>query len=499
MTTNNEPAQPAGQERATIVLDAEELAAAAAEQAGETLEELAAPVTAPPLTAAEAAESEAAESGAATDVPGAAAPETAPETAPEAEQVAATTPRLPAVAPAPLPSHMLPAGTADDPGATTQLPIPEAGAPATESELAPTPAPQAVRAAASEPAAIEGIADEVDPDWAVADQPTVAFTPPAPPRQTQRPAFLETGEQEVWPPRPTPTGTPPIGIERPAAQFTPPPRPAFPASGPSAETGAPPTSYATNRPRTLGQVQPSPIPRPTSRPITNTNRLASPTGRLALGSTSSAYSDPRMRRLVELRLQRDAHSAGHQGPGENAPVAQMLRQWWADLLPGLAQALDHMHEARESGVYPIPAHEPTAVGRLGDAFGRVTRAARDLGERAQAAAAPTLNKLHERAEQAAQALVERIEGPPVRQQAPLLGPGRVAVFFQQGVTVVQAQRLLVTNRARPLRLIPRRHGFLAFVQPGQEPVVGEQLRQHPYVRDVVYLEYDANGEPLPPR
>jgi hypothetical protein len=204
-----------------------------------------------------------------------------------------------------------------------------------------------------------------------------------------------------------------------------------------------------------------------------------------------------MRRLVELRLQRGAHNDGQRGPDDNAPVAQVVRQWWSDLLPGLAQALDHMHEARESGVYPIPAHEAAPVGRLGDAFGRVTRAARDLSERAQAAAAPAFTRLHERAEHAAQALVDKIEGPQVRQQAPLLGPGRVAVFFQQGVTVVQAQRLLMTNRARPMRLIPRRHGFLALVQPGQEPVVGEQLRQHPYVRDVVYLEYDDSEAPAP--
>jgi hypothetical protein len=177
----------------------------------------------------------------------------------------------------------------------------------------------------------------------------------------------------------------------------------------------------------------------------------------------------------------------------------MVRQWWSDLLPGLSQALDHMHEARASGIYPIPAYEPAPAGRLGDAFGRLTRAARDLSGRAQAAAGPTFNRLHERAEQAAQALVDRIEGPPARQQGPLLGPGRLAIFFEQGVSVGQAQQLLVTNRARPMRLIPRRHGFLALVPPGQEPAVGEQLRQHPYVRDVVYLEYDDDGQPLPAR
>lgn len=411
-----------------------------------------------------------------------------PAHAEDAEQVASTTPRIAAVAPAPiepvpLPSHMLPGGAGEDPGATTQLPIPEAGG--------SSPSTPDVADTTNTEGVADGIADEVDPDWAVADQPTVQFTPASVLRKTDRPAFLETGEQAVWPPRPGPASTPIVGIERPS---TPPSQPA-----PAPATDTPARPFSATRPRTLGQVQPAPIPRPISRPASYGARLASPTGRLSLGSTDSAYSDPRMRRLVELRLQRDAHSEGHRGPADNVPVAQMVRQWWSDLLPGLAQALDHMHEARESGAYPIPAHEPAATGRMGDAFGRLSRAARDLGGRAQAAAAPAFTRLHDRAEHAAQNLVDKFDGPPARQQAPLLGPGRVAVFFEQGVSVVQAQRLLTANRARPMRLIPRRHGFLALVQPGQEPAVGENLRQHPYVRDVVYLEYDDKGDPLPPR
>jgi hypothetical protein len=206
-----------------------------------------------------------------------------------------------------------------------------------------------------------------------------------------------------------------------------------------------------------------------------------------------------MRRYVELRMQRGAHDQGKRGPVDNLPVTQVVRQWWSDLLPGLQTALDHQHEAKASGVYPILAHEPTATMRLGDAFGRLTAAARDLGERAQSAAMPALSKLHARAENAAQAIVDRLEGSPTRQQAPLLGPGRLAVFFRQGVTVGQAQRLLLIHEARPMRLIPRRHGFLAMVAPGHETAIAGKLNQHPYVRDVVYLEYDENGQPLPAR
>jgi hypothetical protein len=235
------------------------------------------------------------------------------------------------------------------------------------------------------------------------------------------------------------------------------------------------------------------------RPTAPKGRLPSPSGRLTAG-TWAANSDPRLRRLEALRRQRLDQRESEAAPDENAaPVAQVVRKLWGDLMPGLQRALHYQHEARASGSYPIPATEPNVTTRLGDAFGRLAAAVRDLGGRAQSAAGPALTRLHDRAEHVAQALVDRFEGPAARQQAPLLGPGRLAVFFQQGVTVGDAQRLLVASRARPLRLIPRRHGFLALVQPGREPEVGEQLRQHPYVRDVVYLEYDEHGQPLTPR
>jgi hypothetical protein len=392
-----------------------------------------------------------------------------------------TAPEMPALGAAPraLPTAM-PAATADDPAATNYY--------------SPTPAANAGGAAA--------IPDEVDEEWSLADQPTVQMAPqvmaqvlpeapppmsapplaPAPPQRARvlhpladqptppaeahppRPAFLETGEQDVWPPRPTP----------------------LPAPTP-APAGPP-------------QPMPTPIPRPVVRslPTGPTGpRIPSPTGRPPLQGQPAAYSSPRMRRLVELRLQRDAHHGGQRGPTDSVPVAQMVRQWWSDLLPGLANALDHQHEARESGMYPIPAHVSTPASALGDAFGRLTTVVRDLGGRAQAAASPALTRLHEfheKAEHAAQAMVDKIEGSPMRQQGPLLGPGRLAVFFEQGVTVGQAQRLLMTNQARPMRLIPRRHGFLALVQPGRESAVSAQLKLHPYVRDVVFMEYGAGAQ-----
>ena len=90
----------------------------------------------------------------------------------------------------------------------------------------------------------------------------------------------------------------------------------------------------------------------------------------------------------------------------------------------------------------------------------------------------------------------RVEGDSMRQQAPLLGPGaHITVIFRQGVTVGQAQRLLAANAARPMRLIPREHGFLARVESGKEAEVCERLRQHPYVREV-YPEYNEYGDPV---
>jgi hypothetical protein len=310
------------------------------------------------------------------------------------------------------------------------------------------------------------IPNEVDEEWSVSDQPTVLIAP----RQTaarqapkSRPAYLETDHYAAWPPAITPqNGSPPVRRERPA---------------PSA-----------------------PLPRESRRSdVLGSARLASPDGKLIPptppeGVPRAALPDPRMERFQELRHTRTAHEQGTRAPNDPSQVADMVRQWWADLLPGLRSSLKYQREARASGMHPLPATAPTTVSRLGDAFGHLAASAREAAGRASAAAAPHLRRLHDQAEQAAQALIDRIEGSPVRQQAPFLGPGRIAVLFRPGVTVGQAQRLLLTAQARPLRLIPRKHGFLALVRPGAEEEIAERLRQHPYVRDVIYIEYDEMDE-----
>jgi hypothetical protein len=305
------------------------------------------------------------------------------------------------------------------------------------------------------------IPDESD-EWSVADQPTVVMSPQA--FKRVRPAYLDTDELQSWPPTPR-RGTlgdvtPPIGLQR----------------------------------QHITSARPSGL---------NGPQLANPGGRRVpaappAGDARAMMSNPRMHRFQELRRQRVNHEQGERASEDNKPVAEVVRQWWADLRPGLQRALAYQHEARASGMHPIPAHEPTARSRLGDAFGYLATSARDLAERASNAAGPRLKQLHERAERAAQAFIQRFEASEVRQQGPLLGPGRIAVFFRPAVTVGQAQRLLAATQARPMRIIPRKHGFLAWVKPGTEAEVSERLRKHPYVNDVIYLDYDEYGDPLDP-
>ncbi len=383
------------------------------------------------------------------------------------------------------------------------------------------PAPQNANEGSDE------IGDEVD-EWSIADQPTVQLSPQTLPqlaeqarqlRETQPPQSLqslqtrpaqqlpppapdahaapderrqgdfltETSEHLSWPPSPSITTRTPIAPEDAPTQQAVTPRP--PAPRPAARPTRPTTPYGTLAPRRPTFTSP------------NEPRLASPQGRVVPtpppGVSPAEMSNPRMRRLQELRRHRIAHEHGEDATDDSPQVAQVVRQWWSDLRPGLGTALEYQHAARSSGQYPIPAHEPAPqTTRLGDVFGRLARTARELTERAQSAAGQNFKRLHDHMEQAAQGLIDRFEGGPARQQAPFLGPGRIAVFFRQGVAVGQAQRLLMNSSARPMRLIPRKHGFLASVRPGSEAAICDLLRRHPYVRDVAYLEYDEYGQPL---
>lgn len=402
---------------------------------------------------------------------------------------------IPTVGPAGAPAGF---GANDDPDATVMRPSPAADvaddsapqrSPATSrrfntlagafnrsraSSSGPFDQP-ATPAREAEPAMEDEILDEVEDDgedeWTLADQPTVVWTPEQIAQmQAVKPDFLQnTGELASWPPR--------EGVM--------PPEPESDYSHHDWRVGLPP------RPRPPFPMQGA------SRPITSTEqRLAAPDGRMAppppSASQAGAQPDPRMERFQELRRQR--FEQGDNAPADPAPVGDVVKQWWNDLRPNLSEALSYQREARASGMHPIPAYVATPTSRLGDAFGRLAATALELSDRAQQATAPAFKRIHDQVEQVAQNLISRFEGDSVRQQAPLLGPGRIAVFFRQGVTVGQAQRLLAASAARPMRLIPRKHGFLARVETGKEAEVCERLRQHPYVRDVAYLEYNEYGE-----
>jgi hypothetical protein len=297
-------------------------------------------------------------------------------------------------------------------------------------------------------------------EWALADQPTVSLSPGS--VLGARPQYLETDEHTAWPPH--------HAFELPAAESL-------------SEAAASLRRRAIPRPDRTGQ-----------------QRYASPDGRRIPptppgGIPRSAFQDPRMERYRELARRRDAVDGEGAAEGEK-PVTDRVRQWWGDLRPGLAKALDYQHEARASGVHPVPASDGPGASRLSDVFGRLTASARGLTERAQSAAGPAFKRIHDQAEHAAQAIVDRFEGDTARQQAPFLGPGRIAVFFRSGVSVGQAQRLLSSNDARPLRIIPRKHGFLAYVLPGTEEQTSRRLQVHPYVRDVLFIAFDAYGDPV---
>ena len=313
------------------------------------------------------------------------------------------------------------------------------------------------------------IEDELD-EWSLADQPTVYLPPRVARRPRPAPARGQTPPTARG--QTPPSGRPPGPTARPQT-----PRQGVRTVAPRRDA-PPPSTPAASR-------SPAPPSRPRPAPSTGLPRVAQPNARLE--------------RFQHLRQQRMAHATGQRADDDAKPVADIARQWWHDLRPGLNHALTYQREARASGVHPIPAHAPETASRLGDAFGRLAASAREMTERAQAVAGPALKRIHDRAEVAASAIVGRIEGSPARQQAPLLGPGRIAVFFEDGVSIGQAQSLLIASRARPIRLIPRKHGFLALVPPGFESETGKRLKDHVYVRDVAYLEYDENGQPVEPR
>ncbi|HEY7851129.1 MAG TPA: hypothetical protein VIC27_13750, partial [Ktedonobacterales bacterium] len=193
---------------------------------------------------------------------------------------------------------------------------PLAPAPAPSGPLTP-PAPQM-----SDDDEYGDIVDEVDDDdeWALADQPTVQWTPQQIQQmQELRPDFLQADEQAPWPPIPD------YGAVEPESD----------TSHHDWRTGLPP------RPRPPFPLYGAPRP-----PAGGAYRLAAPDGRVApeppSASTAGAQPDPRMERFQELRQQRFAHGQdGERSNAEAQPVAEAVRQWWHDLRPNVQSALSY--------------------------------------------------------------------------------------------------------------------------------------------------------------
>ncbi len=209
--------------------------------------------------------------------------------------------------------------------------------------------------------------------------------------------------------------------------------------------------------------------------------------------------------FARLRAQRLAREA-QQGvvPAEETHFTDALQQLWREIKPGLDRVLGRSHRAGVRGVRATTsqtsANLPAVrVRPLDDdsapAVSRHSSTARSIGFTAQQAAAPAIVKLHSRAEQAAQRLVDRIDEhlgtrPPM--QHVLLGPGRMIIAFAPGVSIRLAQTIIAAVQARSLRRLVGYNAYLVLVPPGREARYAERL--HGY-REVTGVHF---GTPRPP-
>jgi len=231
-----------------------------------------------------------------------------------AAQSAESAPSVPTALPAALESAEADKDATKDPAATNQLAVVQAAAPG---------------------GAASAILDEIDPEWSLADQPTVQMAPqimaqvmpPAARRmptltRPARPAFLETGEQDIWPSRPEPDSAP--GLPTAARSG------AYPVSDGSAAAGreprgllqpthAPPDGAAsaawsahTGSPRAQRQPARGPDGPPMVERLAAgpANRARSP----ARSTRQRRLPDPRARANARVRLGRRFRPAGGSGP-----------------------------------------------------------------------------------------------------------------------------------------------------------------------------------------
>jgi hypothetical protein len=199
--------------------------------------------------------------------------------------------------------------------------------------------------------------------------------------------------------------------------------------------------------------------------------------------------------LALLRSQRLARENGEEllpDPG----ITGKLREWWDVMQPGIDRVLGRTHRAGSRGaratIYQTSAQLPVVTvrpseGGEGPSLQRLSQTARAIGERAQTAARPALDKVHSRAEQLAQGIVDRIDerfgGRPPLQHV-LLGPGRMIVSFAPNITIRDAQTIIATAQARSLRRIVGYNAYLVMVPPGREARYADRLHRFRQVTGV---------------
>lgn len=212
-------------------------------------------------------------------------------------------------------------------------------------------------------------------------------------------------------------------------------------------------------------------------------------------------------RLAELhRLRSDLAAGVIQRIPEEPFLTDKIRQWWDEIQPGIDRVLGRAHRAGTRGAkatsHQTSAQMPAVHARSLDveqipAIHKLSHAARQIGTRAQTAAAPALHKMHSRAERVAQHLVdsidERLGGRPPMQHV-LLGPGRMIVAFGTTVTIRDAQAIIAAVQARALRRLIGYNAYLVLVPPGREARYAERLHMYQQVSGVHF----GPQRPMPP-
>lgn len=201
------------------------------------------------------------------------------------------------------------------------------------------------------------------------------------------------------------------------------------------------------------------------------------------------------REFAQLRGQRLARdSQAHPVVTDPRPLTSQIRRLWDRVQPGLERVMGRAHR---SGFYALGASAsqtstnlPAVRLRADDdapAIAPRSSAARAIGERASTAAVPALRRLHSRAEEAAQRLVEKIDAslgatPPMKHV--LLGPGRMIIAFAPGISIRNAQIVIASVQARPLRRLVGYNAYLVLVPPGRESRYAERLHDYREVTGV---------------